>query len=99
MTAPELITEEMLDKAHQAFITGYNGERESLRRALLAVQDDMTRPVYNILRDWKADSIAYSAALRLIRLVTSGKRDLLKEIHTISDEALKGEYHKQEVSR
>jgi hypothetical protein len=97
MTTPELITEEIIHKAVARFL--YCGGASSdvpsdvlhraMRNALLAVQDDMTRAVYNILRGWKRDAMAYEAALRMIRA------NKCLNAQEIANMALKGEFHEK----
>lgn len=67
---PELITEAMLDKAMKAYAGAlFDGQpsKTGMYAALLAVQDDMTRPVYNILRGWKRDCQRYEKGLKDVR--------------------------------
>lgn len=55
MTTPELITDKIVEKAleHVNVACVYKEQAMSqMRAALLAVQDDMTQPVYNLLRGW-----------------------------------------------
>jgi hypothetical protein len=89
MTNPELITDEIVysfqDAYNQALVETAC-EEQATRIAILAIQDDITRPVYNILHGYKRDVIAYEKALRNIRLYGDA-------VSSNADKALRGEYH------
>ena len=96
MTNPNQITDKIVLKAwiaalHVAKGTDLNNP-ESIKSAILAIQDDITLPLYNLLRGWKQDAEAYKRALECIR-------DLGSEISAeIADSALRGDYHKTDFT-
>ena len=96
MTNPELITDEIVEKALNAvgYFAGFSQylTHEILKASILAIQDDITRPVYNILRGYKQDAEAYEMVLRNIRLYG----DALSSSN--ADKALKGDYHKTDFT-
>jgi hypothetical protein len=103
MTSPELITDEIVEKLHKAFYDDIGISKCALkahRTAILAIQDDITRPVYNLLRGLNEDTQAYEKALREIRDYLAEKGYSYEEIeaHNMADRALKGEYHETDFT-
>jgi hypothetical protein len=99
MTNPELITDEIVysfqDAYNQALVETAC-EEQATRIAILAIQDDITRPVYNLLRGWERDAQAYERALQEIRKGGSNvnePHEIMSYSAEIADKALKGEYH------
>jgi hypothetical protein len=96
MTDAELITDEIVDKAmlamgKQADFIHHN----SLKAAILAIQDDIVRPYRNLFMGWKRDAIAYQKALEEIRYLHMGDKD--SAAYQASDAALKGKYHEEGI--
>jgi hypothetical protein len=96
MTNTELITDEMIKKAI-ATARYYEqcsslSNNEIMRKIILSAQDDLTRPVYNLLQGYKQDVEAYKLALEQIRQFPWGN------VQEIADKALKGDYHKTDFT-
>lgn len=114
MTTPELITDEIVERAakalykhwmddlppHSQIVPPYEEwcDKDYFRRcakgAILAIQDDITRPYRNLLEGWKQNSEAYERALRDIRNL--GFKP--SSAYEIADAALKGDYHKTDFT-
>lgn len=96
MTTPELITNEIVDKACCAYEDKLNAENcdfDAMRAAILAIQDDIMRPVYALLNRWKQDAQAYERALREIREMYNSEMQ-----RDTANMALKGDYHKTDFT-
>ena len=95
MTTPELITDDIVDKAIYAYDSqaACRGSNEAcFKAAILAIQDDITRPYRNLLEGWKQNSEAYERALKEIRQFP------WSNVQEIADAALKGDYHKTDFT-
>lgn len=106
MTTPELITDDIIEKAMLAM--GKQAEfihHNSLKAAILAIQDDITRPVYNILQGYKRDAQAYEKALNIARNEMDRecrRRPFSRfdeELYSILDKAIKGYYHETDFTK
>ena len=109
MTTPELITDEIvfaLSAEYQNQLRNNHSMHnfDAMKAALIAIQDDITRPYRNLLEGWKQNSEAYERALREIREVSTGGgcydgiKDGFFEMQEITDAALKGDYHKTDFT-
>ena len=61
MTNPKLITDEIVEKACKGYDAARGldtSHKKKIKAAILAIQDDITRPVYNILQGYKRDAQA-----------------------------------------
>ena len=99
MTTSELITDEIARKAYKSF---HKAKTQSniiaMKAAILAIQDDITRPYRNLLEGWKQNSEAYERALREIRNYCEVAGDSDHQINKIVGYALKGDYHKTDFT-
>jgi hypothetical protein len=109
MTTPELIADEIVNKARTAlgYYAGFSNivTDDTLRAAILAIQDDITRPLYNIIQGYKRDADAYEGALH--ELKEKNKEYAKTQIGNVNpylnnimiiNKALKGDYHKTDFT-
>jgi len=108
MTNPELIPDEIVEKAYNA----YTGKERRffvntwrLKEAILAIQDDITRPWINLMQGYKRDAEAYERALKELR--EKNKQYAKTQIGNVNpyfnnimiiNKALKGDYHKTDFT-
>lgn len=109
MTTPELITDEIVDKAYSCVnYMRCDNEYDAkmlLKVAILAIQDDITRPLYNIIQGYKRDADAYEGALHELKEKNKeyaktqiGNVDPYLNNIMIINKALKGDYHKTDFT-
>lgn len=101
MTTPELITDEIVEKAVKAHrdvvspLVCANG----MRAAILAIQDDITGPYRILMEGWQRDAQEYKRALKEIMCseINQLGKPHSKE-YLIASSALKGDYHKTDFT-
>jgi hypothetical protein len=96
MTNPELVTDEIVNKACKGYDAARGldaSHKNKIKAAILAIQDDITRPSDDILLNVKSFSI-----LALAVTDASEKNRLINQALDVIDKALKGEYYETDFT-